>query len=143
MDISGNLLFEDDIHNLAQALEINYSLKSLHLESCNITDVGLEYLANSLQHNNSLKELDLGNLRTPDLFIFMYPNIISKEGISAVTENFKKNHYLLKIVLPTNSNEMSSISAMQEAINEHIEITGNIFSSVPIHIYGYCVVLCS
>lgn len=38
---------------------MNSSLKELHLQKCYVTDWGCERLAEALEHNSSLKLLDL------------------------------------------------------------------------------------
>ena len=59
-----------------------------------MTDVGLKYLANSLQHNRSLKQLMMENI-FPD-----YQNVITENGVSVFTESLKGNNSLSELILP-------------------------------------------
>ena len=59
LSVSDNALCDDGIQHLAHALRVNQGLKVLYLRSCGMTDVGLECLAKSLQHNNVLTRLDM------------------------------------------------------------------------------------
>ena len=63
LNISGNPLRDDGIQHIAKALKDN--LTELYLDSCGITNIGLEYLANSIQHNNGLNTLSITNSEVP------------------------------------------------------------------------------
>ena len=79
LSISDNALCDDQ--HLACALRVNQGLKALSLHSCGMTDVGLEYLAKSLQQNKFLIELDVYNA-----YRAKSPNRLTEKIISVLTE---------------------------------------------------------
>ena len=72
----------------------NHSLKSLGLENCSMTDVGLEHLANSLLANRSLNQLYLYNIGSGD------ENHITGKSVLFLTKCLKNNSTLEELSLP-------------------------------------------
>ena len=109
LDLSDNALCNDGIQHLAHALRVNQGLKTLVLISCSMTDVGLEYLVKSLQHNNVLNELYVSN-------IVSNPNRLSEKIVPVLTECLQNNRTLTVLQLP--GNLRSSIASIEEAVND-------------------------
>ena len=95
LSIGNNALCDDGIQYLAHALRVNQGLKDLYLWSCGMTDVGLECLAKSLQHNNILTRLDISNGASS-------PNRLTEKIVPVLTEYLKNNHTLSELELPGN-----------------------------------------
>jgi hypothetical protein len=77
--------------------------------SCGMTDVGLECLVKSLQHNNVLNELNVGNLGSN-------PNRLTEKIVPVLTECLQNNHTLTWLWLPGNLE--SSTASIEEAVND-------------------------
>ena len=80
------------------------------LMGVNLTDVGLECLAKSLQQNKFLIELDLCNA-----YHAKSPNRLTEKIIPILTECLQNNCTLTKLELPRNL--QSSKMSIEEAIN--------------------------
>ncbi len=89
-----NLSFNEKVSDtgaffIAQGLEQNSSLRELNLQCCRISDKGVESLGEALVENNSLKKLRLGA-----------NSGISERGLSVLTECLKANRGLVDLTLP-------------------------------------------
>ena len=59
LNISGNLIGDDGVTHLAEALKQNKTLAILYIGNCGITDAGVAPLAEALQINSSLRHLNV------------------------------------------------------------------------------------
>ena len=112
LDIADNALCDEGIQHLAHTLRVNQGLKlkTLLLVNCGVTDVGLEYLAKSLQHNNVLTRLDVWNYSSNNL------NRITEKIVPVLTKCLQNNHTLTKLWLPKNFK--SCTTSIQKAVND-------------------------
>ena len=112
LSVSDNALCDDGIqHLLAHALRVNQGLKEIYLESCGMTDVGLEFFAKFLQDNNVLNQLDVFNFDDEN-----NPNRITEKIVPVLTECLQNNHTLTELKLPLNLE--SSTTSIEEAVND-------------------------
>ena len=146
----GNTRGDDVIEQLAHAIRVNNSLKVLYLGNCGMRDEGLESLARSLQHNKSLKQLNICNTfwsyyrEGLGYWSIANPNTITKKGVSVLTKCLKKNNSLSKLILPAEFK--SSTTIVQEAVNEarkkngqpFIEVIGESFSLQLVKLGSVC-----
>ena len=76
-----------------------------------MTDVGLDCLAKSLQHNKVLNKLYVDNL-----YVEKPPNRLTKKIVPVLTECLQNNHTLTVLGLPKNLE--SSTFSMEKAVND-------------------------
>ena len=74
-----------------------------------LTNVGLECLAKSLQHNKCLTELYTSNYTKN-------PNRLTEKIVPVLTECLQNNHTLTKLELPKNLK--SSTTSIEKAVND-------------------------
>ena len=113
LSVSDNALCDDGIQHLAHALRVNQRLKVLHLDNCGrvgLTDVGLECLAKSLQHNNVLTKLFVYNVSGAN-----NPNRLTEKIVPVLTECLQNNHILTDLWLPGN---LRSTASIEKAVND-------------------------
>ena len=105
---------DNDLKQFAHALKDNHGLEVLHLSNCCMMDVEVGILANSLQHNKTLKILILFNYHYRDSIVC--PNIISDGGADDLANFMCQNSTLLTLTLPVEIK--SKVEKMQEKIND-------------------------
>ena len=100
-----------------------------------MTDVGLECLAHSLQHNMVLTELYVCNF-----YNAKNPNTLTENIVPVLAKCLQNNHTLTELWLPKNL--QSSTTSIEEAVNDVrkrrrlplIKVSG---MSVPLNKYSY------
>ncbi|CAF1287359.1 unnamed protein product [Rotaria sp. Silwood1] len=90
LDLTGFVLTDQDIKNLANALQNNKTLTTLKVPSNEIGDKGVEYLADALQNNMALVVLDLNF------------NKIGDVGVQYLADAVNNNMTLTKLDMGSN-----------------------------------------
>merc|ERR1712151_1150389 len=100
---------------LARGFEKNRSLKKLCVASCGIGSSGVEFIANALNNNDCLLELDLGFLKataaTGEL-----PNRAEDKGAHALTAALKTNNTLRALKTSHNAIGLEGRRAFRDAL---------------------------
>ena len=111
LSLSDNALCNDGIQHLAHALRVYQGLIELYLLSCGMTDVGLQCLVKSLQHNNVLNNLYIGNVNWRS-----NQNRLTEKIVPVLIECLQNNCTLIGLWLPENLK--SSTASIEEAVND-------------------------
>ena len=88
LNLSGNQGVADvGVHYVAEGLKCNNTLKTLHLQRCDISAVGAEKLSDALLVNRSLEVLTVGD------------NCLSDTGVISMAKRLVQNHTLKELYL--------------------------------------------
>ena len=88
LDIGCNELVGDEgIRHIAEALKLNKQLKEFWIGKCGMTDKGADYLASALSVNNTLKMLHMGDVSEE----------VTQGGLSKLTQSLSHNTGLRKL----------------------------------------------
>ncbi len=110
LHLSGNHFENNDVQPIANALKNNVHLKVLNLShTWLVADSGASHLADMLEHNNTLIQLDLDYCSIDD------------KGVEALLNGLKKNLVLTHLNLKT-AQPISSRSLINEEIKRQLEI---------------------
>ena len=110
MDLTETAFTDNDIYELAEALNDNNTLQNLVLINTGITDVGAMAIAAALKVNTTLTTI---NLRDND---------IGDEGARAIAEALKSNNTLNEIDLTGNKVTQQGINILKEALKDNCTI---------------------
>ena len=107
LHMEGVNLSDNDVHNLFTAVQHNDTLKELNVNDNNITDCSCPIIATSLQSNTSLVKL------------WMSKNPISGEACKLILEDLKHNNSLRQLTFCYyGENIQRSIEILQQGINK-------------------------
>ena len=91
LDISGNNISDAGAAAISDSLTSNSSLAKLNISSNNITSEGAKKIAQAIQVNTILKKLDISS------------NNISDAGVAAISDSLKRNSSLAKLNMSRNN----------------------------------------
>ena len=89
LDITLNILRDQGISNVAEALKQNEQLKELWMGGCGLTDKGAASLASALTINNSLKMLHIGGNR----------GVLTEYGLASIAHSLANKSVFVKLAI--------------------------------------------
>ena len=109
-DLSDNNIPMKDIilSDLLNAFKENKKLSNFFLDSCNINDIGINYIIKGIELNHSIKRLSLKN------------NYITNEKIDSLINSIKKNLILRKIDLEGNGLNKKIIESINSVLDNKL-----------------------
>lgn len=122
LSLNTNQIGDKGITYLAEKLINNKKLENLSIASNGIGKIGLKVLCESLMDHTSLKSLNLGYSASTKV-LGAKPNYFGKEGLDYICKLLKKNTSLNSLLLMKNDIKASNLNGLIEALESNETIT--------------------